>query len=75
MGPNLSQQQRIALRELKLMENVMILPADKVNATVLMTREEYNNKMEELLNTGTYRILKRDPTAAQETKISHVLRE
>ena len=36
-APNLSRQQRIALRELKLMENVMILLANKGNATVLMT--------------------------------------
>ena len=40
-----------------------------------MTREEYNNKMEELLRTDTYRILKKDPTAAQEAKISRILRE
>ena len=35
------------------------LPADKRNATVLMTKEEYNNKLEELLNTCTCRILGR----------------
>ena len=39
-----------------------------------MTREEYKNKMEGLLNTGTYRMLKKDPTAAQEAKIGRVLR-
>ena len=35
---NLSRQQRIALKELKQMKDVVILPADKGNATVLMTR-------------------------------------
>ena len=74
-APNLSRQQRIALKELKQLENVVILPADKGNATVLMTREEYNSKMEELLSTDTYRMLKKDPTAAQEAKIGRVLRD
>ena len=53
----------------------MILPADKGNATVLMTREEYDNKIEELLTTDIYWILKRDPTAAQEAKIGRILRK
>ena len=34
-APNLSRQQRITLRELKQTENMMILLADKGNATVL----------------------------------------
>ena len=72
---NLLQQQRIALGKLKWIENMMILLADNGNATVLMTRKEHKNKMEELLNTGIYRILKRNPTAAQEAKIGYVLRK
>ena len=57
------------------MEDVVILPADKGNAMVLMTREEYNSKLEELLNTNTYRRLKKDPTAAQEAKIGRILKD
>ena len=36
---NMSKHQRIALKELKWMNNVVILPADKGNATVLMTMQ------------------------------------
>ena len=57
------------------MKDVVILPADKGNATVLMTRDEYNSKLEDLLNTDTYRRLKKDPTAAQEARISRILRD
>ena len=50
---NMSKHQRIALKELKQMKDVVIMPADKGNnTTVLMTREEYN-KMEDLLDTNT----------------------
>ena len=40
-----------------------------------MTREKYNNKLDKLLNTDTYWILKRDPMAAHEAKIGRILRE
>ena len=53
----------------------MILSADKGNATVLMTREECNNNMVEILNMGMYHILKRDPMAAHDAKIGCVVRE
>ena len=57
------------------MEQVTSLLAEKGNATKLMNRQEYNNKMEELLKSGTYRIMKRDPLAVQDAKIDRVLRE
>ena len=47
---------------------------DKGNATVLMERKEYDEKIEGLLNTNTYKQLKKDPTAAQEAKVGRVLR-
>ena len=40
-----------------------------------MTREEDDSKLEGLLNTDTYKVLKKNPTAAQEARIGHVLRE
>ena len=62
---NLSKQQKTAIDELRQMEGVVILPADKGNAKALMTREEYDGKLEGLPNTDTYKVLKKDPTAAQ----------
>ena len=56
--------------DLRAMGDVIILPADKGNATVVMSKEEYDRKIMALLDTPTYRRLPRDPTASQESKIS-----
>ena len=42
--------------------DIIILPADKGNATVIMQTEEYKDKIRELLDLRTYRKLKLDPT-------------
>ena len=55
--------------------DVVILPADKGNATVLMVMEDYNTKMRGLLETTTYWRLKKDPTSTQESRISCKLRK
>ena len=47
------KEQRTALKELTGLEDEMILPADKGNATMMM-RCDYNGKIEEMLGTGTY---------------------
>ena len=43
---NLSSDQRKAVKELTIMTDVVILPADKGNATVVMKREDYEQKSE-----------------------------
>jgi len=48
-------QQRTALKDLRGLEDEVILPADKGNVTVMMRRCDYDGKMEEMLGTGTYR--------------------
>ena len=55
----------------------MILPAGSGNTTVLMTREEYNGKLEHatVQYQHLYGILWKDPTTAQEARIGHVLRD
>ena len=67
---NLTKEQRKALNELRSLENEVILPADKGNATVMITREDYDRKMRGVLDTATYKRLKKDPTATQEGKLS-----
>ena len=42
---NLSKEQRKALKELRSLENEVILPADKENATLMMTRDDYDMKI------------------------------
>ena len=43
-------------------KTIVLLPADKGNATVTMKTEEYNKKIHELLDPAVYRKLNRDPT-------------
>ena len=72
---NLSKEQRKALKELRSLENEVILPADKGKATVMMNREDYDTKMRGMLSTATYKQLKKDPTATQEGRLSRKLKE
>ena len=71
---NLTKEQRKALKELRSLEDEVILPADKGNATVMITREDYDRKMRGMLDTATYKRLKKDPTATQEGKLSRRLK-
>ena len=52
---NLTKEQRKALKELRSQEDEAILPADKGNATVMITREDYDRKMRGMLDTATYK--------------------
>ena len=70
----MTKEQKSALKDLRTMEGVTILPADKGDATVVMKKEEYDSKMTELLLTPAYRKLPKDPTQTMEKKRSHVLR-
>ena len=45
LTPNLSPEESKALKELKNNESIMILPADKGRATVIMDRTDYDRKM------------------------------
>ena len=54
---NLSRNQRIALKDLRGLKEEVILPADRGNATVIMTKCDYEEKMKQLLEANTYRKL------------------
>ena len=71
---NLTKEQRTALKELRGLKDEVILPADKGNATVMMRRCNYDRRMEEMLETGTYGKLRGDPTATQENRLSRKLK-
>ena len=61
------------MNELRELKDEVILPADKGNVTVVMKRGDYNAKTKELLETTTYMLFKKDPTATHETMMSHKL--
>ena len=57
------KNQTTALKELRGLDDEVILPADKGNATV-MKKCDYDGKMEELLGMGIYVKLRGDRTAS-----------
>ena len=64
---NISKNEYQALKELKEDKKRIILTMDKGVSLVIMDRIEYNKKVEELLNTGTYKKISEDPTKKQKT--------
>ncbi|KAK4879049.1 hypothetical protein RN001_007195 [Aquatica leii] len=59
---NLSREENLALKKLKTNKEIIILPADKSNATVVMDYNDYDNKIKRLLQDGTYQPITTDPT-------------
>ena len=67
---NLSQLQQRALKSLKKDESIVIVPADKGNATVVMDRSQYSEKMHHLLeDKNTYQRISRNPTTQVEKQV------
>ncbi|XP_071450003.1 uncharacterized protein [Hetaerina americana] len=63
---NITGAERRALSDLRGNENILILPADKGNSTVLMKRGDYEMKISRMREDSTYRKLRSDPTAKAE---------
>lgn len=59
---NITTDERQALRNLQKMKDITVLPVDKGNATVVIDFEEYNHKIEDLLNDPSYESITTDPT-------------
>ena len=59
--PYLTRQERIGLAQLKKDKDRVILTADKGVAMVVMDRDDYVSKVQELLAQPAYRSIPRDP--------------
>ena len=71
---NISKEERQALKELKREKSIMILPADKGRATVVMDKEEYEEKVKQMLSDKrTYEKLSKDPTPVYKKKLVSIL--
>ena len=71
--PHISKTERQALKLLQDENSLIILPADKGNATLVMDRVEYSNKLVDLNgNSGSCKV-KKDPTLKTERKLSQIL--
>ena len=71
---NVSKEELKALKELKLDNNRLILTADKGVALVVIDKEEYIKKAEDLLKENTYKKIAEDPTPKQKNKLISILR-
>ena len=52
----------------------MVFTADKGVSMVVMDKEDYNNKSEELLQSTTYKVLTTDPTTKYKNKLISLLK-
>ena len=73
--PNLTRQESIGLAQLKKDKDRVILTADKGVAMVVMDREEYVTKAQELLAQLAYRLIPRDPTNKNKAHLITKLRK
>ena len=71
--PNILKMERQAIKSLQDNNSIIILAADKGNATVVMDRVEYSNKLADLIGNGGYCKVKKDPTLKMERKPSQIL--
>ena len=59
---NLTKTQNLAIRELKRDRDCIILTADKGVAMVIMDRQDYTSKANNLVSQNTYKSIQQDPT-------------
>ena len=68
---NLTTEERLALQKLRARTDIIIKPADKGSATVVMSKEAYIREAERQLENETYyHKLDTDPTSIHATEIS-----
>ncbi|XP_018307957.1 uncharacterized protein [Mycetomoellerius zeteki] len=68
--PNITRQERLALQDLNRDTDIIVLPANKGNTTVVINTSDYKKKMKNFLSDKAYKKLDKDPTntIAQKTK-------
>lgn len=69
--PRSNTYEEEAMRNLKRDKSIIILPAGKVNATVVMDRMEYNIKSKDVIQKGNYQLLYKDPASTTKRKKIH----
>ena len=72
--PNLTKAQNLAIRELKKVRDPIVLTADKGVAMVIMDRQDYISKANNLLSQNTYKSIQRDPTNSIKNKLLTILK-
>ena len=71
---NIHPQEAKAVKELAKDDDIVILPADKGRATVVMDRKDYSAKMLTMLgDQDNYQLMAKDPTTSLENRMNSVL--
>ncbi|KAL9954306.1 hypothetical protein ACROYT_G041825 [Oculina patagonica] len=71
--PNITKEMRDGLKSLKEDDSIMILPADKGRASVVLDTDTYRTKMSTLIENRPYQLLNKDPTDRLTRKLSEKL--
>ena len=74
LKPNITKEEQKAIENLRKDDTHIVLTADKGVALVVMKREEYDKKAEELLNTTTYTTINSDPITRYKNKLISLLK-
>ena len=72
--PNISKEEAKAIQELKRDKEKIILTTDKGVSMVVLDKEDYIKKSEDLLKQNTYRELVADPTNKYKNKLINLLK-
>ena len=72
--PNITREERKAIKELKEDKSRMVLIADKGVSLVVMDTADYKKKAEELLQQPTYQPIPTDPTSKYKNKLINMLK-
>ena len=73
--PNISRDERKAIERLRKDKTRVILMADKGVSMVVMDRDDYNSKAEDLLHQQTYRLIPSDPTNKLKNRLITLLKK
>lgn len=66
-------KERNSIKSLRNDTSIIILPADKGNATVILNKTDYDIKINKLITEGQYSKLDKDPTSKYDNKIYRTL--
>ena len=72
--PNLTKAQNLAIRELKKDRDHIVLTADKGVGMVIMDRQDYISKANNLLSQNTYKSIQQDATNSIKNKLITILK-
>jgi len=71
--PSITKEQQEALKSLKEDNSIMVLPADKGRASVILDADTYHAKLSALIDSGPYQLLNKNPTDHLTWKLSEKL--